>query len=246
MGKEIFYWCTKLSDISFSNSLTTLPERLFQGCLSLKEVTLPNQITAIGDHAFDGCTGIESFTLSENIQQLGDYAFWNVFGKDNELVLQGTTLPVAFENTFDEDAYKYALLKTSASTTDEPWKNFENVEGSSTEQCAKPTIEYAGGKLKFSCTTPGATIISKITIDDTGESSENEVVLSKNYRVTAYSKKDGMRRSETVTETFQFMDGDVDLDGEVDIADAVRIVNLVVGKISALAPQDNIIPLDPQ
>jgi hypothetical protein len=34
--------------------------------------------------------------------------------------------------------------------------------------------------------------------------------------------------------------GDVDDDGVVDIADAVRIVNLVVGKITELAPKSDL------
>jgi len=237
MGKEIFYWCTKLSDISFSTSLTTLPERLFQGCLSLKEVTLPDHITAIGDYAFAGCTGIESFTLSENIQQLGDYAFWNVFGNGDELVFNGTTLPVASENTFDEEAYQNALLNTTASTTQIPWSNFANNEGSTSPQCKKPTIEYAGGKLKFACDTEEATIVSTVSIADSGENTANEVELSKEYTVTAYAKKDGYRRSETVTKKFTFMNGDVNLDGEIDIADVQMVINRAIGKTDALAPK---------
>lgn len=237
MGKEIFYWCTKLSDISFSTSLTTLPERLFQGCLSLKEVTLPDHITAIGDYAFAGCTGIERLTLPKNIQQLGEYAFWNVFGNGDELVFNGTTLPVASENTFDEEAYQNALLNTTASTTQIPWSNFANNEGSTSPQCKKPTIEYAGGKLKFACDTEEATIVSTVSIADSGENTANEVELSKEYTVTAYAKKDGYRRSETVTKKFTFMNGDVNLDGEIDIADVQMVINRAIGKTDALAPK---------
>ena len=237
MGKEIFYWCTKLANIGFTASLNALPERIFQSCLSLKEVTIPSQITTIGDYAFAGCSAITSLTLSDGVEKLGAYAFNNVFGKGDELVVEGTALPTATESTFDEEAYKGVLLKTTASTTESPWKNFENVEGSSSEQCAEPTIEYAGGKLKFSSATPGAVIVSTISIADSGENTENEVELSKSYKVMAYAKKDGYRRSATVTKTFQFTNGDVNLDGDIDIADAVLIVNKVVGKVDALAPQ---------
>lgn len=237
MGKEIFYWCTKLKNIGFTESLNALPERIFQSCLSLKDVTIPKKITTIGDYAFAGCSSITSLTLSADVEKLGAYAFYNVFGKGDELVVESTALPTATESTFDEEAYKGVLLKTTASTTESPWKNFENVEGSSSEQCAEPTIEYAGGKLKFSSATPGAVIVSTISIDDSGENTENEVELSKSYKVMAYAKKDGYRRSATVTKTFQFTNGDVNLDGDIDIADAVLIVNKVVGKVDALAPQ---------
>ena len=239
MGKEIFYWCTKLTDISFADNLTALPERIFQNCVSLTDIVIPSQITTIGDFAFANCSTIKSVTLSAGVKTLGKYAFYDVFDKDDELVAEGNTLPEASENTFDEDAYKDALLKTTDTevANKEPWKNFANVEGSSSEQCATPTIEYGGGKLKFTCETPGATIISKITIDDTSENSTNEVDLSKNYIVTAYAKKDGLRRSVTVTKTFQFTNGDVNLDGKIDIADIMMLVNRITGKVDALAPQ---------
>jgi len=256
MGKEIFYWCTKLTTIDFDNKLTALPERIFQGCLSLEEVTIPEQITTIGDFAFANCSTIKNLTLPAAVTKLGSYAFYNVFGNGDELVVERSTLPEASENTFDEDAYKDALLKTTDTevANKEPWKNFANVEGSSSEQCAAPTIEYAGGKLKFtfdpSSFEPGkinegkikdgVTIISKITIDDTSENSINEVELSKNYIVTAYAKKDGCRRSATVTKTFKFMNGDVNLNGEINIVDAQLIVNKIVGKIDALSREFNI------
>lgn len=250
MGKEIFYWCTKLNNIEFSPSLTTVPERMFQNCTNLPEdFVIPEQITEIGDYALQGCSSISHLTLPSTIQKLGNYAFYGVLGKDDILEVNGTTLPIATENTFDSNAYTDAVLKTSASTTDDPWRNFVNVEGSNTDQCAKPTITYQGGKLKFtfepSSFEPGGenegkikdgvTIISKITINDTGENSENEVELSKNYIVTAYAKKNGCRRSETVTKTFQFMNGDVDLNGEINIVDAQLIVNKIVGKVDALS-----------
>lgn len=256
MGKEIFYWCTKLANIGFTASLTALPERIFQGCLSLEEVTIPEQITTIGDFAFANCSTIKNLTLPAAVTKLGSYAFYNVFGNGDELVVERSTLPEASENTFDEDAYKDVLLKTTDTevANKEPWKNFANVEGSSSEQCAAPTIEYAGGKLKFtfdpSSFEPGkinegkikdgVTIISKITIDDTSENSTNEVELSKNYIVTAYAKKDGCRRSATVTKTFKFMNGDVNLNGEINIVDAQLIVNKIVGKIDALSREFNI------
>lgn len=267
MGKEIFYWCTKLKTISFSESLTILPERIFQNCLSLEQITIPEQITVIGDGAFAGCVDMSELTLKPTIQKLGEYAFYGAFDNNDKIVVEGTTLPTAYDNTFDDNAYEHALLETLANTTSlDGWKNFAHVEGSTSPQCAKPTIEYKGGKLKFtfdpSSFEPGkdnenkikdgVTIISSITIDDTGENSVNEVELTKNYKVTAYAQKDGCRRSETVTKIFQFLNGDVNLDGEINITDAQLIVNKIVGKIDALAPKLDVViepeqdTLDPQ
>ncbi len=231
MGKEIFYYCTKLKNIGFSERLTKLPERMFQNCLSLQEVVLPEQITEIGDYCFAGCSSISSFTLPSTVQKLGDYAFFGVFNKDKEgsLEVNGTTLPTATNNTFDENAYTYALLKTSASTTDEPWKNFQNVDGSGTEQCEKPVIKYDINKLILTCPTTGATIVSDVIVADAQSSDASEITLSKTFTVRAYAKKNGMRRSETITSgPFYFEVGDVNHDGKVSITDAVGVVNYIL------------------
>lgn len=238
MGKEIFYTCTKLTDISFASNLSVLPERIFQNCISLEEeVEIPSQITTIGIYAFGGCASIKILTLSENIKKLGENAFIGVFGEGDQLIVNATELPEASENTFDEEAYTNASLKTSASTAGSPWNKFSHADGSTTPQCAEPTIEYQGGKLIFHCDTEGATIVSNITIADSGENTTNVVELTKNYKVTAYAKMDEYRRSIKAEKVFKFANGDVNLNGEITIADAQLIVNKIVGKIDALAPK---------
>ena len=62
----------------------------------------------------------------------------------------------------------------------------------------------------------------------------NDVDLSNVYEVTVYATRDQYDRSETVTVTVKVEKsdtrGDVNSDGVVDIADAVSIVNQVIGK----------------
>ena len=237
MGKEIFYWCTKLKRIDgFSSGLTTIPERMFQNCTELDDIIIPAQITKIGDHAFDGCSSIAELTLPTTVQTLGSGAFYGVFGKDDILTIEGNSLPSASDDTFDQTAYDYVLLKTSVNTTEagNPWKLFANVEGSETEQCAKPTISYRDGKIIFHTDTQGATIVSTIKILDTGEHNVEEVTVTK-YEISAYAKKNGMRRSEPVTRIVQ--NGDVNLDGAITAQDASLILQRVAGKIATLAPQ---------
>ena len=69
------------------------------------------------------------------------------------------------------------------------------------------------------------------------ENEGSEFTPSTKYIITVYAKKDGYLDSEPVTQEIDVrgLKGDVNDDGEVDIADAVKIVNLVVGKIDALA-----------
>jgi hypothetical protein len=64
--------------------------------------------------------------------------------------------------------------------------------------------------------------------------------------VKVYATKDGYEDSDIATETINIIKGDVDGDGVIDIADAVRIVNFIVGKIPALAPRIEINMTEPE
>lgn len=237
-----------------SDHITEIGKSAFEGCSALNIVYLSETLETIDDGAFSECEAIKELTLPASLNSIGNMAFYQVFGDEDILTVNGE-LPTAQGNTFDEEEKEItALLKTSATELPTPWSNFVNHEpleegGTSVPQCAKPTINYQGGKLKFTFEPStfesggenegkikdGVTIISKISIDDTGENSENEVELSKNYKVTAYAKKDGCRRSEKVTQIFTFMNGDVNLDGNIDIADVQLVINRAIGKIDTLS-----------
>jgi hypothetical protein len=110
------------------------------------------------------------------------------------------------------------------------------------EKIKTPTISCVGGKLKFSCETEGVTFHYKITAAVTSqEATGDEVELKPVYQVTVYATKADWIDSDEVVANINplGLKGDVNDDGEVDIADAVKIVNLVVGKIDALARPAN-------
>jgi hypothetical protein len=101
--------------------------------------------------------------------------------------------------------------------------------------------------VTFACATPGVTFVSDVKIDDSGERTSNSVKLTRTYIVSVYARKDGYKRSQTATKTILWREnGDANGDGEVDIADAVHVVNYIVGKIHALSRQQDEDILEPQ
>ena len=250
MGTEVFLWCSQLKEVNMNANVTTIPSRTFQNCVSLKNVELNNNVTVIDEYAFEGCTDLRSITLPSNLQEIKERAFWATFSEGDTIIVSGTQLPVGEDNIFDQPAYDTAVLRTSVTQMSAPWNNFVNVEqlegGTETPQCAKPVISYEGGKVKFSCATPGVTIVSEVSVNDVQKSTSTEIELSKTYVVTAYAKRVGYRKSEIATKTFTWMVGDANNDGVVDIADAVQIVNFVVGKIDALGRKMEIDLPDPE
>lgn len=134
----------------------------------------------------------------------------------------------------------------SAYQAAEPWSGFKSIialtdsDPNLEPKCATPTIAFVNGKVSFSCETDGVEYVYKCTTpSSTPETSGNEFTPSTKYLVTVYAKKDGYQDSEPATAEIDVSGGgknaDVNGDGIVDIADAVKIVNFVVGKVETLS-----------
>ena len=55
IGKEAFYGCESLREISIPDSVTKIGEGAFKWCRSLREVRIPDSVTGIGWGAFFWC-----------------------------------------------------------------------------------------------------------------------------------------------------------------------------------------------
>ena len=77
VGAYAFAECTQLTEVSFSQAMTVIPDSCFYKCTSLRSVTVPGWITAIESGAFAACTQLQSVTLSEGIVSIGGATFWD-------------------------------------------------------------------------------------------------------------------------------------------------------------------------
>jgi len=75
-----------------------------------------------------------------------------------------------------------------------------------TKKCAKPTISYEGGKLRFYSDTPNATFHSTITDSDIKSYDTSEIDLSVAYNVSVYATADGYDDSDVATVTLCWID----------------------------------------
>ena len=105
-----------------------------------------------------------------------------------------------------------------------------------TPQCAKPAITFlANGKIKVESATEGATCITNITASNAEPLTDGEISLNNPltvYTVTAYATKEGYDDSEVATATFRYekAEGDMNGDGQVNISDVVKLVNMILGQ----------------
>ena len=102
-------------------------------------------------------------------------------------------------------------------------------------KCETPTITLVGDKLSFACKTDGVTYYYSISHSDakSGNSSK-DVDLTQTYTINVFARKDGYGDSEVAKATFKAsgsgIPGDVNGDGKVDVADHVKLSDIIMNK----------------
>ena len=266
IGDHAFYGCEGLTSVSIPNSVTSMEDLVFYGCYGLTSVTIPNSVTSIGvgafaycgltsvtipngvtsirEHAFEKCFHLTSVSIGSGIKDISDSAFASCL-QLKDVYCHAISVPNTGTEAFKNSPQGKATLHVPAESVDaykatEPWKNFgsfEGIDGPDKPKCATPSIAMKDGKLHFECETEGVKFIYDIQASGNASGEGNDLDITPSYVVKVYATKDGYEDSDVATETINIIKGDVDGDGMVDIADAVHIVNYVVGKISALAPR---------
>ena len=69
-----FQKCTALTDVTFEDGRTELPDTLLEGS-GVRQLTVPQTVTKIGYSAFAGCTQLTAITLPAGLRELGNEAF---------------------------------------------------------------------------------------------------------------------------------------------------------------------------
>ena len=73
-----FRFCTALTTVTFSSSLTLLTEirsEAFSTCPSLTSINIPNTVISLGPSAFYDCRGLTSISIPNSIRTINDYTF---------------------------------------------------------------------------------------------------------------------------------------------------------------------------
>ena len=104
-------------------------------------------------------------------------------------------------------------------------------------KCATPEISYANGKITFNCKTEGVEYISEIKSEDVKKYNVGEITLTQKYNVSVYATKSGYENSDVATREIvitgdgkAIIVGDVDGDGKVNVADHVKLSEIIINK----------------
>ena len=75
IGDGAFFYCSKVTDITFPESLTTIGADAFCGAASLKKAMLPESVTAIGEYTFQECAALTEVRLPSTLTAITKYMF---------------------------------------------------------------------------------------------------------------------------------------------------------------------------
>ena len=92
IGEYCFYFCTALSNISFTAGITSIENNAFSLCYSLNSMIIPEGVASIGGNAFDGAQGLKVLTLPSTLTSIGASAFSGCYGM-SEYHFKPTTPP---------------------------------------------------------------------------------------------------------------------------------------------------------
>ena len=124
IGDCAFEWCDGLTSVVIPDSVTSIGDYAFSECTGLTSVVIPDSVTSIGDAAFSGCRSLESITVDKNngvyhsngnclietasktliagcknsvipddgsVTSIGDYAFYSCDGLTSVVLPEGVT-----------------------------------------------------------------------------------------------------------------------------------------------------------
>lgn len=76
LKEEVFYGCTGITEIPFSEKIVNMGRYAFSNCSNLTHIELPN-VVGVDRGAFENCTSLTAFHVPATAAYVGDYAFQN-------------------------------------------------------------------------------------------------------------------------------------------------------------------------
>ena len=238
-----FCHCKGLNSVVIPESVTSIGNYAFYDCPGLTNIFIPNSITSIGTWAFMGCTGLNSLIIPNSVTTIGSNAFGGV---EYPIVISKIMDPSKIsKEIFSLNTYMNATLYVPKGTLDKyratnGWKKFVFIEEGDGEfpssenlKCAKPVIAFKNGEIVFSCKTEGVEFISQVIAPDAKKYTKDKLSLNNSYKISVYATKEGYADSEIVIAEIPITigkKGDLNGDDEVNVADHVKLSDIIMGK----------------
>ena len=234
IGSAAFIFCSSLASICVENGnpnydsrdncnaiIETATEAMIAGC---KNTVIPNSVTSIGYSAFYGCTGLTSVDIPNSVTSIGDYAFGGCTG------LTSVIIPNSVISDFDNHGiawfYQCTGLTSVTIGSGITWMGitFLGCPNITRVTCLSPTPPYA---QPFIATIDGERIRVYIFSEEIFDHASLYVSAESLDRYQQHPYWNQFQNILPIGE--EGTTGDLNGDGEVNIADVNAIINIILG-----------------
>ena len=206
IGPDAFNSFVGLSSVSIPSNVTTIGESAFAWCKGLTSVSIANGVTTIGDYSFNGCGGITSITIPNSVTSIGECSFRKCTS------LTSVTIPKNL-STIEYCAFSGCSNLTSVTIP----SSVTSIGFHAFEECSNLTSILSLNSIPPSCSTSFLNI------------NKNSCTVWVPKGSFAAYKASNEWNELTIKE---IINGDVNLDGQVDVADINAFVAYIIGEAS--------------
>lgn len=218
----------------------------FYACENLTSVVIGDNVYGIGRQAFQNCPNLSYVVLGKKLRSIGASAFFNC-DKLADIYCKGANSPYESGTPyFEEGRVSSMTLHVPAASADNyystTWTNFGETDKMVSEElptCAAPEIVYNSGTVSFTCATEGVEYNSSVEYVENEFNNVSEYPAPSHFRVKVVAVKKGYIPSETAVQEFtlpgyvdvktgEYKQGDVNKDGNVNIADNVKLLEIIL------------------
>ena len=213
---DCFDGCTSLESVILPDGITSLGDYCFEDCSSLESITLPDGITHFGFCCFNGCSSLTSLVVPKSLRSIG-FPSGCFGGCDNMISItfkweKSEDILNISAHLFNKKNITLYVPVGTKELYEEIYTGFKRIEeidfSGETEKCATPVINYADGKLVFTCATEGAEYYYTITDEDIkkdAHSQDGTVELTAAYNISVYASADGYISSDEAKAVLYFI-----------------------------------------